>query len=521
MSVHDPIEVSLDKAELLESLRNDCISFFMFYIGEELTLEIPQMHVDVWNELLHHLETLNQPEFIIGHLQKLFAIPREHSKSTIAKLAVILFMRYSPLRFTLYVSKTSAVATAAIRDVMVWFTSRQEAELFGEPKVQKKNETEGLWILDICVPTASFGVRSKRIVLKAVGQGHQVRGILIENLRPDFLVMDDIEDLDTADDGDQQKKLDDWTLGSLMKCTARRSFRLFLGNMIRSTTLLARLSKDPDWNPTVFGSLVRDKVTGVLRPLWDGRWTVQTLLAEYKSYRRLGKGHLWEAEMMNLTADKLLGANLDNAIIIPDVSPEDVTCGFLCIDPAFGLKAWNDQTAITVHVRKSDFGIPCVCDSRLGRWSEAQLLDNLIELSYQWNICTWVIETQAAQKLFIPLFRLMLMEREIPPDVFTVLPIAAGKESKSTRILAFRKAIDSRSYAITESQMDLKFKLEDYSPDTKEHDDLCDSGGFGPIVWQTYGTVIESAGIQQVAGRLLQATGTPTRDLGEINVCSV
>lgn len=517
---HDPVEVSIDRAEYIKLIRHDCITFFVYYIGEDLTLEIPQMHIDVWNELLVLLDQISDPMMITGHLQKLFAIPRDHSKSTIAKLAVILFMRYSPLKFTMYVSKTATVATAAIRDVVTWL--QKDEQLYGAPRIFKKNETEGIWIMDIMVPLINgLDFRPKRIVLKAVGQGHQVRGTLIENIRPDFLVMDDIEDLDTADSGDQQSKLDDWTLGSLIQCTAKRSFRLFLGNMIRSTTLLARLSKDPEWNPTVFGALVRDKVSGSLEALWPGRWTVEQLLNEYRTYRRLGKGHVWEAEKMNLSGDKLLTARLDNAIIAIDPSPEDVTCGFLCIDPAFGLKPWNDNTAITVHVRTVSLGIPVVCDSRVGKWTEEQLLDNLIELSYQWNICTWVIETQAAQRLFIPLFGLLLKVREIPPEVFTILPIAAGSEKKANRILAYRQAIAARSYAVSESQIDLKMRLEEYSPDTKEHDDLCDSGSFGPLVWETYGTVIEAAGIQQVAGRLMQATGNRPKDLGEINVCPI
>ena len=511
----ESVQVQVDKAALLDAIRHDCVTFFSFYIGEELTLEIPQMHIEVWEELLRHLEELNDVNFIVGHLQKLFAIPRDHSKSTIAKLAIILFMRYSPLRFTLYVSKTSAVASAAMRDVVLWLTSPQEAALYGTPEKVKSNEQEGLWIYNIGLPNG----KRKRIILKAIGQQHQVRGTLIDNLRPDFVVIDDIEDYDTADNGVQQQKLDTWTLGSLMKATAKRSFRLFLGNMVKSTTLLARLAKDPAWNPTVFGALVRDKVTKELKALWPGRWTVESLLADYRSHRRNGVGHIWETEMMNLSGDSLLTMNLDTAVLIPLPNPEDLTAGFIVLDPAFGKKSWNDKSALTMHARINEFGIPALIDSESGRWSEAEILDKLIEKSYYWNIATWVIEAAAAQKLFIPLFRLMLIERQIPPDVFTILPISGGtKESKASRIVAFRRAVHAKSYAIAESQIDLKMKLEEYSPDTEDHDDECDSAAFGTLVWATYGETIEAQGIQTIAGRLMKARDMQTQNAGEISV---
>lgn len=511
----ESVQVNIGRAELLAAIRHDCVTFFSFYIGEELTLEIPQMHIEVWEELLQHLEEVNDVNFLVGHLQKLFAIPRDHSKSTIAKLAIVLFMRYSVLRFTMYVSKTSAVASAAMRDVVLWLRSPQEIALYGEPEKLKSNEQEGLWILIIGIP----GGGRKKIILKAIGQGHQVRGTLIDNLRPDFVVIDDIEDYETADNGVQQQKLDTWTLGSLMKATAKRSFRLFLGNMVKSTTLLARLAKDPSWNPTVFGALVRDKETKELAPLWPGRWSVESLLADYRSHRRNGVGHIWETEMMNLSGDSLLKMNLDTATMIPLPNPEELTAGFIVLDPAFGEKSWNDESAITVHCRVNELGIPALIDSEKGRWSESVIMDKLIEKSYYWNISTWVIEAVAAQKLFIPLFRLMLSDRQIPDGVFTILPISGGtKDSKASRIVAFRRSVHAKSYAIAESQIDLKMKLEEYSPDSKKHDDECDSAAFGVLVWNMYGEVIEAQGIQTIAGRLMKAKEQRIEDAGEQSV---
>lgn len=508
--------VTIDRAELLSAIRHDCVSFLAFYIGEELTLEVPQFHEEIWEELLSFVEQVNQPHFIVGHLHKLFAVPREHSKSTLAKLAVILFMRYSILSFTLYVSRTGPIAKRALKDVVAWITSPQEVDLYGTPIEVKANESEGLWIYSIGLP----GGGRKIIILLGMGTGQQIRGTLIQNKRPDLVILDDIEDYETADGGFQQDKLDEWVLGSLLKATARRSFRLFIGNMVRSTTLLARLSRDPEWNPTVFGALVRDKVTGSLRALWDGRWTVAALLADYRKYRRIGKGHIWETEMMNLSGDKLLQMSLDGALMIPHPNPEEVECGFICLDPAFGKRSWHDQSGITVHARITGVGVPVIVDSRRGRWSETEILDQLIELSYIWNLSTWAIEAIAAQRLLIPLFRLLLTERKIPPEAITIVPVSTNRETKASRIMAFRKAMNSRSYGLSENQIDLRLLLEEYTPDTKE-DDIQDSSAYGPLIWQLYGVTVEALGVIGIAGRLLQTTESNQENLGELDVCAV
>lgn len=510
------VDVELDRGELLEAIRHDCLTFLAFYIGDKLTLEVPDFHQEIWEELLEYLEEINQPDRLIGVIQKLFAVPRGFSKSTLAKLSVILFMRYSVLRFTLYVSKTSPIATAAMRDIIGWFTSDNEIALYGKPKILKSSETEGLWILEIGVPGH---LRQKKIILKAVGQGHQVRGNLIDNQRPDYQVWDDIEDLDTAHTEEAQAKLDEWTLGSLAKSIADVGLIVFMGNMVRSTTLLARLSKDPEWNPTVFGSIVRDRTTGELKSLWEGKFPLQSLLKNYRTYRKLGKGHIWETEMMNLSADRLLTMSLDGAVMVPFMHPEDIECGFLCLDPAFGKESWHDESAITVHVRRKGVALPVLVDHRRGRWSESQLLDTMVELSYYWNLSTWCIEAQAAQRLLMSLFRLLLIDRKINPDVFSMLPLMASKESKGTRIHAFRQAVANKSYGILESQVEVRLLLEEYSPDAEKHDDVCDSAAYGLLAWDNYGDMIESKGMFSVAGALMQSGQAKMTSLGELDVC--
>jgi len=301
-----------------------------------------------------------------------------------------------------------------------------------------------------------------------------------------------------------QPKLDTWFMGSLYKAFATEAFVMFIGNMIRETTLLARLSKDPTWNPTVFGALVRR--LGKIVSLWEEKFPAANLIAEYEKYRRMGLGHVWEAEMMNLTQDAILAKDLANVIrpTIPD--PESLEAGVLILDPAYGDTEGTDESAITVHVRVKGLAIPAIVESRKGDWSHDQILDELITLSYKWGITTWGIESEAGQRLFISLFNLLLRERKVPENFFLMLPLGSGGKKKYSRIIAFRNIVTSGSYAIVDSEQQIVDDLASYTPDTK-HEDLIDSAAYGAVVWQFYNAVIETRGIQQVAMLINQWQG--------------
>lgn len=496
--IHDPDNVGLSKAELLQAIRTDCVTFFSFYLQDELTLEVPELHEEIWGELLGYVEQLNKP-MTVQFLKKLFAIPREHAKSTIAKLAVILFLKYTPLSFVLYTSKTVGHADNAIRDILLWLGSAQEAELFGPIHTIKSSETNSLWIVNIQIRTSMVGsARTKTCIFKALGAGSQVRGLLIMNKRPEIIVADDIEDVDNTTP-ELQPKLDRWFFGSFLKSFAKKYFILLIGNMITDTSILARVSKEPSWNPTVFGSIVRNKITGELEPLWKGRHTVESLLEEYRMFRRMGQGSTWEAEMMNLTQEAIFRQDMKGLVYMPTPDPEELESGALVLDPAFGENRWNDDAAITVHARVKNAKIPCIIDSWASKVNEQKLFDKMIEMSFKWGISTWIIESEAAQKLLIPLFNLLFQEAKINKDMFILLPISSDQKSKASRILAFRKIVREGSYALADTQEELSFKLGEYNPQVKKHDDLCDSASYGTVIWAYFNETITANGIKQLA----------------------
>src|SRR3546814_15220900 len=78
--------------------------------------------------------------------------------------------------------------------------------------------TDSLWIFELTTPEG----RVKKCILRAVGAGQQMRGINIDNQRPDMAVVDDVEDNENTESELLQKKLDRWISGPFLKALARR-----------------------------------------------------------------------------------------------------------------------------------------------------------------------------------------------------------------------------------------------------------------------------------------------------------
>lgn len=485
--------VSFNKQELLLAIQHDCIAFFGFFMGEDLDMEIPDFHEQIWHELLEAVESINQHKVLIK-LKKLFAVPRGFAKTTVAKLAVILLLKYTRFAFVLYASKTTGHGKNAIRDIIFWLTSPQYKALHGELIQIKADQTEAVWIFDMPIrDPRTMEVAHKRIIFKAVGAASHIRGFNVLNKRPEIIVIDDIEDNDNTTP-ELQPKLDEWFLGAFFKSFATSYFAIFIGNMIRETTLLARFTKDPDWNPTVFGCIVRNKETGRIESLWEEKFPLAELLKEYRSFRALGQGHVWEVEMMNLTQDEIFALTMETAIRPPTPDPSDLEAGVIIVDPKFGTSAFTDDTAISVHGRIKGLGIPAVIEVFTGKIVEEQIFDKLLELSYYWGITTWVIEADAAQRILIPYFTLLMQDRRINPSVFAILPVFTDRKAKPVRITAMKTAIAKQAYAVCEDLDHIVDGFANYKPTQKKDDDV-DSVSHGLTVWTAHGTSITEKGI--------------------------
>lgn len=469
----ETVETTATIQEIKQLLKIDCEFFIEFFLGEELTSQVPQFHKEVWQLL-----TTTSMERV------LLAIPRDHAKTTLSKLAVVWYFLFTNHRFCAYLSNTNTIALNACRDIIGFLKSPNFVATFGKIHMVKESETASLWIFDLPLGNG----RVKRCILRAVGAGQQMRGINIDNQRPDITVIDDVEDNENTESENLQRKLDKWMFGPYLKALARKKKIIWLGNMLQKTSLLARLSRNPRWNPVVFGAMVKDSVSGAMRSLWPERWPIDELIEDFKEYKDLGLTETWMCEMMNMPGHGENGFTQDQITyaITPTPGGNSIRAAFITVDPAFGENSWNDNTAIVVHVIPEE-GPPMVVEYVHERLTEHAMFEHLLRLSYKWNAWVWGIEAVAAQKVLITLFHVLLVGHQLSHMV-TMFPLMAGKgDPKVARISAWVSMMANGEYAIPEFDAEIVTQILTYNMKKKSNkDDLIDSCAYGPAMLEQY-----------------------------------
>lgn len=494
----ETVDAVASQAEIREKLRTDGEFFIEFFLADELTSPVPFFHSgEIWPLLTN---TAMQ--------RVLLAIPRDHAKTTLSKLAVVWYFLFTNHRFCVYLSNTNTIAKNACKDIMGYFNSPNFIATYGKIKMVKESETDSLWRFDIPMPDG----RIKHCILRAVGAGQQMRGINIDNQRPDIAVVDDVEDNENTDSENLQKKLDKWIFGPFLKALARQKKIIWLGNMLQKTSLLARLSVRPNWNPVVFGALVKDAATGLLVPLWPERWPIDELVEDFQEYQELGLVETWMCEMMNMPGHGVDGFTQEQLYYLPAPAPDEIAATWLVLDPAFGENAHNDDSSITVHCLPKD-GIPMVIGHSTGKFKEDALFDEMFRLGQTHNAWVWGIEAVAAQRVLIPFFKLLLAAK-LMNHVVEMIPLMAGKgDPKVSRIKSWVGLMAKKEYAVYEGAVEITTQLLNYNmKKNSNRDDLIDSCAYGPQILSQYegllmaqyqGMSMESVGAQfgmEVAG---------------------
>lgn len=466
------VEGHASRGEIVARLKDDGEFFIEFFLHEELTSPVPFFHSqEIW------------PLLVNTAMQRvLLAIPRDHAKTTLAKLAVVWYFLFTNHRFCVYLSNTNTIAKNACKDIMGYFDSPNFIATYGRIKITKASETDSLWQFEIPMPDG----RVKNCILRAVGAGQQMRGINIDNQRPDIAVVDDVEDNENTDSPILQKKLDKWIFGPFIKALARRKKIIWLGNMLQPTSLLARLSTRQNWNPVVFGALVKDVVTGLLRPLWPERWPLVELIEDFQEYREMGLVETWMCEMMNMPGHGVDGFTIESLNFLPMVNTDEIQAAWLVLDPAFGENAHNDDSSITVHVLPKE-GAARVVEHRTGKFKEEQIFDYMFELALKWNAWVWGIEAIAGQRVLIPFFQLLLATKLLNHTV-EMIPLISGKgDPKIARIKAWVALMAKGEYGVYEGAVEIVTQLTSYNmKKNSNRDDLIDSCAYGPQILQNY-----------------------------------
>ena len=217
------------------------------------------------------------------NLKAVFKWPRGHAKSTHFDIFMPLWLMFQPQRlinFMVIVGKSEDSAKRLLGDIQaeLEFNERIKAD-FGKQKKDIGDWQDGEF-------TAASGVH-----FLACGRGQSPRGLREREARPDYIVIDDLDDDELCRNERRVREITEWVKEALFGALdVGRGRFLMVGNLISKTSVLANMAATKG----VYVSEVK-AVDKEGNPIWKEKWTKE----EAKEYADFVGYRAWNKEMMH------------------------------------------------------------------------------------------------------------------------------------------------------------------------------------------------------------------------------
>lgn len=368
------------------------------------------------------------------------AAPRGHAKSTAITLAYILaMMLFRQRRFCLLISDTEGQAQMFLGDIKAQLESNEDLRaLFGITSFPKGVETDV-----ICELSDGYKFR-----IIAKGSEQKVRGLKWDDLRPDLIVGDDLENDEIVMNKDRREKFKRWFFGALLPCRSTESGIVrMVGTILHVDSLLNNLMAKPcrtymqeglkvwDSNPKQAWKSILYKAHNpdYSLILWPEKWTKEKLQAEQNRLIALGLSDLYSQEFLNQPID---GANAffkeADFVGITPREKDDIAAGkmplnfYLGVDLAISTKERADYSVFVVAGTNSLnqlFVVDVIRDRLDGR----EIVDQLIRLQQRYGLQFVAIEDEKISKAIGPFLREEMQARGVFLQLVPITPVADKK----------------------------------------------------------------------------------------------
>lgn len=462
-------QVQMTQADIVEAMRVSAEFFIQFFLGEELEYPVPKFHVDTWN-----LMNDDQAEQIAA------ALPRGTAKTTLAKLTAVRHFLFTETRFVVYVSNTASIAAEACKDIMNYMRSPNFEAVFGRLEFEVEQDGRGFYKFWLQYTDSAGTLRKKFCILRAIGAGQQVRGLNIDNTRPELAIVDDLEDDDNTATKELQMKLKVWFYGPFIKAMSRKRRKIiFIGNMLSNRSLLYHFCETSDeWHSMRYGVILSDGTA-----LWPEIWSLDEIRKDFLEYQAANLVGRWFAEMMNMPiADGNLLIDAEDIYYVTPILPGDEEAAFLTVDPAISQKTHSDDTAIAVHGLVN--GLWRVVEYVVGKYTPDQLFMLLLALCQKWNTRCVGIELAGYQAALKFLFEVLM---QVHQQSFSIYEVPHRNKPKYERISVWCSLIRKKQWALSEGDYAITEQLLMYDPGKKNNrDDLIDACSMGVTMTDNY-----------------------------------
>ena len=276
-------ENATQRDQRIKKLQRDYAAFCEYYFPHFLTLRdkaTGKVIRTVHNAPFHNAAAKKVKS--TPNLKAVFMWPRGHAKSTHFDIFMPLWLMFQPERlinFMVVVGKSEDSADRLLGDIQaeLQYNKRIVAD-YGE-QMSLGNWMEGEF-------TTRNGVK-----FLAGGRGQSPRGLREREARPDYIVIDDLDDDELCRNERRVRELTDWVKEALFGALdVGRGRFIMVGNLISKNSVLANIAATRGVHVSKICA-VDDKGN----PVWKEKWTKQEAqeYADFVGYRA------WQKEMMH------------------------------------------------------------------------------------------------------------------------------------------------------------------------------------------------------------------------------
>lgn len=459
---------ALDATEAVMLGAKDFIAFGHIFFPKTFRQASPQMHRDMGLRLYSQTR------------QNLFLVFRDGAKTTILRTFCAQRIGYAISRTIMFVSASQEHSIHSIR----WLKKAVERnQLFSSTfGLRPGSKWTDEWIEVV------NEVAGETINIIAAGITGQIRGFNLDDFRPDLIVADDILTEESTKTEEQREKMENLFHGALVNSLqaateAPHAKVVLLQTPFHDQDLAMKCSRDPAWNPTVYGILDEK---GESR--WPEKFPTADIIVDRDSAILQGRKRMWMREKMCKvikSEDVTLNSDL---LKYWKVKPEG-TINFISIDPASSnKKKADDNVVMCIGVQGPDvyvFGYQAAKGVDPGQ-AAAQFFDLVLRhppilragveaVAYQRTL-KWYIEKEMRERgLFVP------------------FELIEDKRSKADRILQQIPGLLAYGHLHIHASMNtLITQMDEYDPRVEDQpDDILDALAMairlaGPLIQSAY-----------------------------------
>lgn len=448
-------EAAASRGELIEACRTNLDFLASLILTDIYAYGYPAFLQAAWQMLCSAAETVaGKPKYAVG-------IPRGFSKTIILKLYVVWLVLFSDRKFILIVCNTATHANNFIADVQDMLSSPNIVAIFGDWRTGMEKDTQEL---------KKFTFRGKSTIIAGLGSGGSVRGLNIKYVRPDIVLMDDMQNRDQAENLEIASSLFDWMLGTLMKaCHPQRCVFVFVGNMYPfEGSILRKLKHSKEWVAFITAAILADGES-----LWPEHRSIEDLLQELAFDTEQGRPQLFYSEVMNdEESGTVSGIDVSKIPVCPaQLQPGYAQGGCVIIDPSLGKKK-SDDVAIGAFLIFD--GIPVLWETKVGKFDPGETIKQATYLAARYNIQLIIVESVAYQETLIFWFNFVFQLLGITG--IHVGPVTSGGMQKNARIIAMFKQLLSGKILLGPNERSAAiYQITQFNQMlTKNKDDLLD-----------------------------------------------